>query len=125
MLKACPEVHSNRSDLYLYLDFLFRICQKDGNGYDQMQASVSVWLWIFYVILSSNQCYVILLQKCLGNAVNIVNVRAYHTDSRNIVDILFYAVNREWEIVFHQLFQNTLGSLESGVDRTDGIALVL
>ena len=90
VLQACPHIHCYGSYLYLRLDVFRAFGEEYGDGNDEMQTSVAVFLWIFVLILGGDKRNVVLTGKQLGDIVNIVDVIAYYPYSGHVEKIFPY-----------------------------------
>ena len=77
MFKAGPEVHGNRPDLDLHRHIFAAVKEKDGNGYDEMEASVTVFFRTAYVIFAVDEFYVILLKHHISHCIYVINKIAH------------------------------------------------
>ena len=99
--------------------------QKNGRFHDQVKAAVSVGLGLGDVVLPLEERDIVLAQKGVGQLVDIRWVRADHAHARDIVQIFFDAVHCERITAARELFHNAFGRFEPGLDRFDGVAVVL
>ena len=124
MLKARPIIHRNGAYLHLDLHVLPGVREKDGDGQNQMQTAISVWLRILDIILSRDKGDVILVKQCVGNKVDIVNVGADNPNPCNIVNILPDAVKTYGNFTAKKLLKDALGPFQAGGNGAYGIRLV-
>ena len=60
MIYTCPEIHSDRADLDFGAHWNFSLCKENRDLNDHMIASITVWLWCFYVVFNLKNGNVIL-----------------------------------------------------------------
>ena len=124
MFQTCPEVHSDGSDLHLRLYFLCGLGKKDGNAYDQMKTAVAVGLGILDIVFSLDQPNIVLLGQGIGQKINIVNIRTYHSYPCNVIQIIFYIFPCRRQSQFCHLFQNAHLALQTGLNGTDRVSFI-
>ena len=71
MLRACPPVHCDGSELYLDLHISLSVVKENRGINDQVQTAVSVRFWIADIILAGNNVYIVLLLKSIGKHINV------------------------------------------------------
>ena len=124
VIQTCPEVHGNRTDLDLDLHRLFTVGEEDRNLQDQVQAAITVFLWILNIIFGLDQSHIILLGQHLCHFINVINKRTDHSDACNIMQILNDAFQRNIITPGVKLFQNTFRRFDPGFDEGDRIPLI-
>src|SRR5699024_1136884 len=84
VIHACPEIHGDRTELHLHFHIFLSVCQKDRDLQNQMQAPVSILLWMLYVIFCPQKPDVILPCEKLRQLVNILLQRTDNTYARYV-----------------------------------------
>ncbi|MBR4861224.1 MAG: hypothetical protein IKU09_03375 [Firmicutes bacterium] len=107
VFQAGPKVHSHGTDLHFYRNFLSAIQQEYGYGNYQMQASVTIWFRIFYVILLGNQFHIVHSDKHFCQCVDIVYKIADNPDTGNVKNIISCVFDGNFLTQTFQLFFDT------------------
>ena len=125
VLKACPPVHGDGAELHLDAHHALLIVQEDGRFHDEVQAAVAVGLGLGDVVLALEERDIVLLQKGVGELVDIRREGADDAHAGDVVEIFLDALHRQREAAALELFGNALGGLEARFDALDGVAVIL
>ena len=115
VLKACPPVHGDGAELHLDAHHALLIVQEDGRFHDEVQAAVAVGLGRGNVVLALEERNVVLLQKGIGELVDIRREGADDAHADDVVEIFLDALHRQREAAALELFGDALGGLEARV----------
>ena len=125
MLETGPPVHRDRAELDLDLHEPFLIVQEDGGLHDQVQAAVAVGLGVCDIVFAFDERNIILAQQRVGQFIDVRRVRADDAHARDVVEVLLDALHRQGVAAAGELFHDALRGFETGLDRFDGVAVVL
>ena len=87
-----------------------------------MKTPVTVLLRRLYVILDLHNHNIILRHQTVADQINILDIRADNTDSRDVVDVVTGRRQRQIQILLLQLAQNTLRRLQPGINMVNRAA---
>ena len=89
-----------------------------------MQTSVTIGLWLFYIICNTDKLNIVLRLQKIFNSVNIFNIRADDTNPCDIIQIFPGGLDAQVKALAVQFFNNALGRFYSGLDGVNWVALM-
>ena len=122
MLQACPQIHRQRADLQFHRHQLLFVHKIYRHPDDHVKTPVTVLLRRLYVILDLHNHNIILRHQTVADQIDVLDIRADNTDSRDVVDVVAGSRQRQIQILLLELAQNTLRRLQAGVNMVDRTA---
>ena len=125
VLKACPEIHRDRSELYFDLHVALLVLKEDRHLDDQVKASISARLRILDIVLSCDQGDVVLCEKSTCDLIDIIREGADHAHAGYVVDVFFDGGEIEGYVLLSHLTEQAVDGLHSRLDALDRVSLEL
>ena len=88
--------------------------KKDRNFNNQVKGTVSVGLWVLYIIFSPDERDIILFKQSFCQHINVGDKGAYDPHAGNVIDALFQILGIQGYIPGRSFLKNALGLLETG-----------